>query len=45
MAMLNVVGPWAWLVDVLARIAGISQNRLDELPPWEWDACRQAGNT
>jgi hypothetical protein len=33
---LNEVDPQAWLADVFARIATIPQNRLHELPPWEW---------
>ena len=37
-AKLNDVDPQAWLADVLARIAGIPQNRLHELLPWEWAA-------
>jgi hypothetical protein len=35
-AKLNGADPLAWLADVLARIAGIPQNRLHELLPWEW---------
>jgi len=35
-AKLNDVDPLAWLSDVLARIAGMSQSRLHELLPWEW---------
>ena len=35
-AKLNGAEPLAWLADVLARIAGIPQNRLHELLPWEW---------
>jgi len=35
-AKLNDIDPLAWLADVLARIAGISQGRLVELLPWEW---------
>ena len=35
-AKLNNVDPQAWLADVLARIAGMPQNRLHELLPWEW---------
>jgi len=35
-AKLNDIDPLAWLADVLARIAGISQSRLVELLPWEW---------
>jgi hypothetical protein len=36
MAKLNDVDPPAWLADVLARIAGYSVQKLDELPPWDW---------
>jgi len=35
-AKLNDVDPLAWLADVLARIAGMSQSRLPELLPWQW---------
>jgi transposase len=35
-AKLNDIDPQAWLADVLARIADISQNRLHELLPWNW---------
>jgi transposase len=35
-AKLNDIDPLAWLADVLARIAGMPQNRLPELLPWEW---------
>ena len=35
-AKLNDVDPQAWLADVLGRIAGTPQNRLDELLPWNW---------
>jgi transposase len=37
-AKLNDVDPQAWLADVLARIAGHSASRLDELLPWNWRA-------
>ena len=33
-AKMNGVDPQAWLADVLARIAGHSAHRLDELLPW-----------
>ena len=33
-AKLNDVDPQAWLADVLGRIAGTPQSRLDELLPW-----------
>ena len=33
---LNDVGPQAWLADVLGRIAGTLQSRLDQLLPWKW---------
>ena len=35
-AKLNDVDPQAWLANVLGRIAGTLQNRLDELLPWNW---------
>ena len=35
-AKLNDVDPQVWLADVLGRIAGTPQNRLDELLPWNW---------
>jgi len=35
-AKLNNIDPQAWLADVLARIAGIPQLRIDELLPWKW---------
>ncbi|MXY40952.1 MAG: IS66 family transposase [Rhodospirillaceae bacterium] len=35
-AKLNDVDPQAWLADVLARIAGTPQSRLDKLLPWNW---------
>ena len=35
-AKLNDVDPQAWLADVLARIAGHSAHRIDELLPWNW---------
>ncbi len=38
-AKLNDIDPQAWLADVLARIADISQTRLSELLPWN---CRSA---
>jgi transposase len=37
-ARLNYIDPFAWLSDVLARIADIPQGRLRELLPWEWKA-------
>ncbi|OYY83966.1 MAG: IS66 family transposase [Rhizobiales bacterium 17-65-6] len=43
-ARLNDVDPQAWLADVLARIADIPQNRLDELLPWNWRAGREPGS-
>jgi transposase len=33
---MNGVDPQAWLADVLARIAGHPNHRLDELLPWNW---------
>ena len=45
-AKMNDVDPQAWLADVLARIAGHSVHRIDELLPWNWrssaPACRAA---
>ena len=35
-AKLNDIDPQAWLADVLARIADISQTQLHELLPWNW---------
>lgn len=35
-AKLNDIDPLAWLADVLAHIAGIPQQRLPELLPWNW---------
>ncbi len=35
-AKLDDVDPQAWLADILARIADLSQNRLDQLLPWNW---------
>lgn len=35
-AKLNEVDPQAWLANVLVRIAGTPQSRLDELLPWKW---------
>ena len=35
-AKLNDIDAQAWLADVLTRIAGIPQNRLPELLPWNW---------
>ena len=37
-ALFRDLDPQAWLADVLARIAGIPQNRLHERLPWEWAA-------
>jgi hypothetical protein len=39
---MNGVDPQAWLADVLARIAGHSAHRLDELLPWNWRLQLQA---
>ena len=33
---LNNIDPQAWLADVLARIADLPIQRLDELMPWNW---------
>ena len=35
-AKLNNVDPQAWLADVLDRISGTPQSRLDKLLPWNW---------
>jgi transposase len=35
-AKMNDVDPQAWLANVLARIAGHSVHRIDELLPWNW---------
>jgi hypothetical protein len=35
-AKLNDIDPQAWLADVLARIAGRPQSRLNQLLPWLW---------
>ena len=40
-AKLNDVDPQAWLADVLGKIAGTPQNRLDELLPWNWQDGRR----
>lgn len=40
-ARLNDIDPFAWLADVLARIASISQSRLHELLPWNWKQAAQ----
>ena len=40
-AKLNDIDPEAWLADVLARIADISQGRLHELLPWNWRRLRE----
>ena len=37
-AKLNNIDPQAWLADVLARIADISQQRLAELLPLNWQS-------
>lgn len=39
-ARLNSIDPLVWLTDVLARIADMPQNRLDELLPWKWKQLR-----
>jgi transposase len=36
-AKLNGVDPQAWLADVLARIAEITQTSLPDLLPWKWN--------
>jgi transposase len=35
-AKMNDVDPQAWLAGVLARIAGHSASRIDEVLPWRW---------
>jgi hypothetical protein len=35
-AKLNDIDPQAWLADVLARLADMPQNPLDELLAWNW---------
>jgi transposase len=35
-AKMNDVDPQAWLAEILARIAGHSVHRIDELLPWNW---------
>jgi transposase len=44
-ARLNEIDPYAWLADVLARIADLPAARLHELLPWEWKTLREAKNT
>ncbi len=41
-AKLNDVDPQAWLADVLARIAGMPQGRLNALLPWNWKVAKAA---
>jgi hypothetical protein len=42
-AKLNNVEPYAWLSDVLTRIAdGHPANRLDQLLPWNWALSHRA---
>ena len=41
-AKMNDVDPQAWLADVLARIAGTPQGKLDQLLPWNWRAASTA---
>jgi transposase len=41
-AKMNDVDPQAWLADVLARIAGHSVHRIDELLPWNWQSSAPA---
>lgn len=40
-ARLNNVYSQTWLADVLGRVAGEPQSRLDELLPWNWRGDRQ----
>ncbi|MFP1133385.1 transposase domain-containing protein, partial [Asticcacaulis sp. W401b] len=35
-AKLSGIDPQAWLADVLTRIGGHPNTRLDELLPWNW---------
>ena len=35
---LNGIDPFAWLRDILARIAEHRIRRIDELLPWHWPA-------
>src|SRR5262249_16472962 len=44
-AKLNKIDPQAWLADVIARIAAISQTRLHELLPWNWRRADQQPST
>lgn len=40
-ARLNDLDPYAWLADVLARIADHPAAKLDELLPWNWAQARE----
>jgi transposase len=44
-ARLNGIDPQAWLADVLDRIAGHPNHRLDELMPWNWMPSRRVAHT
>jgi transposase len=41
-AKMSNIDPQAWLADVLARIASISQTQLHDLLPWNWSVARTA---
>jgi len=41
-AKMNDVDPQAWLAEILARIAGHSVHRIDELLPWNWQSSAPA---
>jgi transposase len=40
-AKMNDIDPYAWLTDVLARIATHPAHRINELLPWNWKALRE----
>jgi transposase len=35
---LNDVDPRAWPADMLARLPGHHVSRIEDLPPWNWEA-------
>ena len=41
-AKMNDIDPQAWLADVLARLAGYSAQRLDDLLPWNWKTAAES---